>query len=88
MIITIQPLKKGYAISVTDIYFFPDLSQFDVTKEAGKLAEAMFQQTGERPTIKILPIQHTPMATKPAKKAKAIAKAKVATKKKVVATKK
>ena len=71
MIITIQPLKKGYAISVTDIYFFPDLSQFDVTKEAGKLAEVMFQQTGERPTIKILPIQNQSMATKktyPAKK--------------------
>jgi hypothetical protein len=82
MIITIQPLpKKGYAISVTDIYFFPDLSQFDVTKEAGKLAEAMFQQTGERPTIKILPIQHTPMATK---KKKAV----VAKKKKAVKAKK
>lgn len=84
MIITIQPLKKGYAISVTDIYFFPDLSQFDVTKEAGKLAEAMFQHTGERPTIKMLSIQHAPMATKtpPAKKAKVLKK--LAKKKKVV----
>jgi hypothetical protein len=77
MIITIQPLKKGYAISVTDIYFFPDLSQFDVTKEAGKLAEVMFQQTGERPTIKILPIQNQSMATKktyPAKKKGVVSK--------------
>lgn len=85
MIITIQPLKKGYAISVTDIYFFPDLSQFDVTKEAGKLAEAMFQQTGERPTIKWLSIKHTPMATKktyPAKRKAVVAKKKVVKKKK------
>ena len=81
MIITIQPLKKGYEIIVTDIYTFADLSQFDVTKEASKLAEVMFEQTGVRPTIKILPIQTKPMAMKsrtyPAKKQAVAKKGKV-----------
>lgn len=87
MIITIQPLKKGYAIVVTDTYTFPNANQFQITKRADQFAEFAFLQTGERPMIKILPIKHTPMATKtpPAKKAKALKKL---AKKKVVKGKK
>ena len=82
MIITIQPLKKGYEIIKSEVLVFPSFSQFEITKVASILAELIFKQTGVRPTIKILPIQHTPMAMKktyPAKK-KAVAKKKVVAK--------
>lgn len=64
MIITIQPLKKGYEIIKSEVLVFPSFSQFEITKVASILAELIFKQTGVRPTIKILPIQHTPMAMK------------------------
>lgn len=86
MIITIQPLKKGYEIIATETCTYPDYDQYEITARADLFANLAFLQTGERPTIKILPIQHTPMATKktyPAKK-----KAVVAKKKKVVNKKK
>jgi len=91
MIITIQPLpKKGYVICIGHrfAWAFPKYSQYEITKFASELTEDIFKQEGIRPMIKILPIQHTPMATKtpPAKKAKALKK--LAKKKKAVKKKK
>ncbi len=83
MIITIQPLKKGYAIVATETYDYPDMNQFEITARADLFANLAFLQTGVRPTIKILPIIHTPMAMKktyPAKKKAVVAKKKVVVK--------
>lgn len=81
MIITIQPLKKGYAISLIDTYIFPNMNQHEVVQEADKLSDLVFySKTEPRPVIKWLPIQHTPMKTK---KKKIVAKKKKAVKKAV-----
>ena len=61
MIITIQPLKKGYEIIKSEVLVFPSFSQFEITKVASILAELIFKQTGVRPTIKILPMERTPV---------------------------
>lgn len=62
MNITIQPLKKGYAISLIDTYIFPNMNQHEVVQEANKLSDLVFySKTEPRPVIKWLPIQHTPV---------------------------
>ena len=79
MIITIQPLKKGY-----EIYEYPDDTQFEITKKADFIANLALFKTGIRPVIRWLPIIHTPMAMKktyPAKKKAVVKKAKKAIKK-------
>lgn len=85
MIITIQPLKRGYAIIVIDTYEYPTFSQYGITKEASEFADEIFSRTGKKPMIKWLSIKHTPMATKktyPAKKKAVVAKKKAVKKKK------
>ena len=82
MIITIQKSTKGYTVTFIDtIIEFEHRSLQQVTKELGKFSDNYFKHTEERPTIKILPIIHTPMAMKsktyPAKPVKAVAKKKV-----------
>ena len=85
MIITIQKSTKGYTVTFIDtIIEFETMSLQQVTKELGKFSDNYFKHTEERPTIKILPIKHTPMATKktyPAKKKAVVKKAKKVVKK-------
>ena len=64
MIITIQPLNKGYAINLTDIYLYPNMTQHEITEEATKFVKLVNFRTGKKHVIKWLPIQHTPMKTK------------------------
>lgn len=77
MIITIQQLGSGFQVSIIDTYTIPDYSQFDLMKDIGKFSESIFEMTGERPTVKMLPIQNQSMATKktyPAKKKGVVSK--------------
>ncbi len=65
MIITIQKSTKGYMVTFIDsVVEFEHSSLQQVTKELGKFSDNYFKHTEERPTIKILPIQSKPMATK------------------------
>ncbi len=84
MIITIQPLKKGHLVHMIDKYVFEYDTLQDVTKTLGTFSDELHKKTGVRPTIKMLSIQHTPMAMKsrtyPAKKKAVVAKKKVVAK--------
>lgn len=86
MIITIQKSTKGYTVTFIDSIVeveFKHRSLQQVTKALGKYSDNYFKYMHERPTIKILPITHTPMATKktyPAKKKAVVAKKKVVAK--------
>lgn len=88
MIITIQKSTRGYVVTMIDKTEFVDAKLQEMTCMSGEFSDEYFKKYGIRPTIKILPIIHTPMATKtpPAKKAKALKK--LAKKKKVVKKKK
>lgn len=81
MIITIQKSTKGYLVTFTDFEEFENQSLQRVTKQIGYFSDEYFAKMGIRPTIKILPIIHTPMAMKsrtyPAKKKAVVKKAKV-----------
>ena len=46
MIITIQPLKKGYEIIVTETYDYPDMNQFEITARVDLFANLAFLQIG------------------------------------------
>ena len=62
MIITIQPLKKGYEISLVDTFTFPNMNQYEISREADKISElASSSKTKPRPVIKWLPIESTPV---------------------------
>ena len=77
MIITIQQLGSGFQVNMIDTYAVPDISQFDLMKDIGIFSDSLFEMTGERPTVKMLPIQNNSMATKKkvvAKKKKAVKK--------------
>lgn len=64
MIITIQKSTRGYLVTFTDFEEFENKSLQRVTKEIGYFSDEYFAKMGTRPTIKILPIKHTPMAMK------------------------
>jgi len=62
MIITIQKSTKGYMVTFIDsVVEFEHSSLQQVTKELGKFSDNYFKHTEERPTIKILPIERTPV---------------------------
>ena len=62
MIITIQKSTKGYTVTFIDtIIEFETMSLQQVTKELGKFSDNYFKHTEERPTIKILPMERTPV---------------------------
>lgn len=62
MIITIQPLKKGYAISLVDTFSFPNMNQYEISREADKISDlASSSKTKPRPVIKWLPMERTPV---------------------------
>jgi hypothetical protein len=82
MIITIQSINNRFVISqVIRLTSFKSLN--NATRFAGAMANAVQKFRGERSTITVLPIKHTPMATKktyPAKKKAVVAKKKVVAK--------
>lgn len=85
MIITIQSINKRFVISqVTEITSFHSLN--DATRYADKVSNFVHNLKGVRPTIKILPVQHTPM--KKPKKVNKLKKAVTAKAKKMVKSKK
>ena len=80
MIITIQPLKRGYVIMATETYTYPDTDQSGITRKADAIAKLALLQMGVLPVIKWLPIIKPTMATKktyPAKKKAVVAKKKL-----------
>lgn len=83
MIITIQSINKRFVISqVNEVTSFKYLD--NATRFADSICNLVHKLRGERPTIKILPIQSKPMAMKskdyPAKKKAVVAKKKVVAK--------
>jgi hypothetical protein len=58
----IIPLKKGYAVEIVDRYEFEFDTLQEVTKRLGEFSDEYFHKTGERSTIKILPIKNKPNA--------------------------
>lgn len=83
MIITIQKVNKMIVIRFGSLEALTN-SMSLATSIAQGLADTYFQLEGKRATIKVLKIQHTPMATKktyPAKKKAVVKKAKKVVKK-------